>query len=496
MRRFTFILSVIALVCLIAALIVRLISFDPLTVQEKLTSDGSFDPLSVYASAGIGTGLFIAGLTLLLCAFIFYLCEKNIIKLFQWSLGWFFLTIIGVQSALSLIYISQVEYTPAYDFKFYHQQAINIINGSGIVNIWGEPTAYWPIGYSFLLAPFFALFGSKLIVAQALNLILIAIIILLTYLLSKALFDKKIARCSALIIAFLPSWIFFSLIPIADIPFTLAITSMMLLLIRKASLFNEIFIGLLFGVAMLMRPVVLFLPVLFFLYRMVRDKKWKAALVQLIIIFALGEAVMLPWQIRNYNAFNRFVLVSTNGGRHVWMGNNDRASGGYLDEQFYVPPETWQRMLSLDEAERDQFAFKQGVNWALNHPLKAVLLWPKKLIQFYYRDSKCITYGLQSDYETFSPSTISAMIFLTEGYYYALFIAFLIGGFYFIRRDKLSNRSILISGMILYFTVIHFPFVAEGRYHMPLMPLFAILVCLPVSVDSSNRTKKPSIITV
>jgi len=82
-----------------------------------------------------------------------------------------------------------------------------------------------------------------------------------------------------------------------------------------------------------------------------------------------------------------------------------------------------------------------------------------------------------------------AMIVLTEGYYYSLGITFLISLFLLLKREKLSPRTCLIVGTILYFTLIYLPFIAEGRFHMPLIPLFAIVACIPKSYFDMKSAK-------
>jgi hypothetical protein len=58
---------------------------------------------------------------------------------------------------------------------------------------------------------------------------------------------------------------------------------------------------------------------------------------------AFGTAiVVLPWTIRNYVQFNKFILVSNNGGVNFWMGNNPNAYGG-----FYFPRDDSNPLLPL-----------------------------------------------------------------------------------------------------------------------------------------------------
>ena len=41
-------------------------------------------------------------------------------------------------------------------------------------------------------------------------------------------------------------------------------------------------------------------------------------------------ATIAPWSIRNNAVFGEFVLLSTNGGPNLWMGNNPDSTGFYM----------------------------------------------------------------------------------------------------------------------------------------------------------------------
>jgi hypothetical protein len=195
------------------------------------------------------------------------------------------------------------------------------------------------------------------------------------------------------------------------------------------------------------------------------------------VIWLVGEAVLLPWQIRNYRVFGDFVLVSNNGGYNLWMGNNPLATGGAIDEYSYVAKDTLvQLKRELNELQLDQYSAGRAVAYMKSHPLKTVLLWPKKFVHLFYKDSKCITYGFRWNFEQLPPVILMAMVALTEGYYYALGITFLLYLLPFIKRERLSLKLLLIGGTIVYFIAVYLPFIGDGRFHLPLIPLFAIVV--------------------
>jgi len=439
---------------LLAGILLFMLPFDPFGLQGVLTSDGAFDQLAVYAFSEIEKGLIYAGLSLIILGLFLFLVDGGRIRLFDWPLGSFLLFILSLQIVLGIIYIASISYVPAADFEWYHRQAANLAQGRSVSTTWGQPTAFWPIGYPMILSVFYRIFGSKLIVAQILNIIFSSGIILFAFLLGREVFTEKIARRAALLLAFLPSQIFYVIMPMADTPFSLSVLVLLYLTLKRMTYINAILTGLVFGITALMKPVVLFFPLFLYCIRIVRGKKWRPA-----------------------------------GGYNMWMGNNENASGGVLPFSAYIPRDTLLWMKSLNEVERDQYSMQQAIKFIKSHPVQATTLAVKKIVHLYFKDSKCVTYGLHDSYEQVPAAVLMAMIVLTEGYYYSLGITFLISLFLLLKREKLSPRTCLIVGTILYFTLIYLPFIAEGRFHMPLIPLFAIVACIPKSYFDMKSAK-------
>lgn len=486
--RFVTALTVLGALCFVVGLSLSVLPLDVLSLPKMLTPDGSFDPIVEYAVSGLENGLILGGFALLALASLFFLCERRLITIFDWPLARFMILIIGLQFAFGLVYITHVTYIPTADFEWYHRQAANIAHGQSVSTEFGEPTAYWPIGYSLVLSVFYRLFGAKLIVAQIVGLCFNCTLTYVAYLLASEILDSRIARRVALIMGLLPSGILYTIIPIADIPFTLLVSLMIYLTLRKATFVNVTMLGLCLGFGTLMRPVLFFYPFILAGYRILRGQKWRTALVHILLTLGIGEGILLPWQIRNYRAFGDFVFVSNNGGRHLLMGNNDNASGGYVADRDFIPSDSLLWYHSLNEVRKDKYAFGKALYWMLHNPVKAISLWPKKIFFLFYRDSKCVTYGLNDSYAQMSPLIIISLVGITEGYYYSLGFTFLLSAYFLIKKRRMSPSLWLVNASILYFIVVHLPFITEGRYHMPLLPLFAIVACVPRSYfDIGNQ---------
>lgn len=80
--------------------------------------------------------------------------------------------------------------------------------------------------------------------------------------------------------------------------------------------------GLLTGVAILVRPVMLFFLPLAAIWL------WRGRRASLAIaLIVTAAAVVAPWTARNYRVYDRFVLVASEGGVTFWTGNHPLARG-------------------------------------------------------------------------------------------------------------------------------------------------------------------------
>lgn len=80
--------------------------------------------------------------------------------------------------------------------------------------------------------------------------------------------------------------------------------------------------GLLSGIAILVRPVMLFFLPLAALWLWRRRRRSLA-----VALIVTSVAVVVPWTARNYRVYGRFVLVASEGGVTFWTGNHPLARG-------------------------------------------------------------------------------------------------------------------------------------------------------------------------
>jgi 4-amino-4-deoxy-L-arabinose transferase-like glycosyltransferase len=252
------------------------------------------------------------------------------------------------------------------DAASYHRLAMNLLAGNGYTQNPPIPSAFWPPLYPFTLAGIIALFGTQLVTARIIQAIWGAIPpVVLAWIALKNL-GRKEAWLVGFGLAFYPFLIYFGTWLIADGLFILLL-AMVFFSAAKFHLSGSIrwlvLMGIFLGLATLAKPTALFYAPLLALWVMlspqgVRIKK------RIGYAFALTLAtlvIVLPWTLRNYLAFDQFVLVSTNGG-YTFLGvNNPNAWGGH--NEFYPPS-----IPGLNDAEMEDAFYAEAWQWIRANP--------------------------------------------------------------------------------------------------------------------------------
>ncbi|MBN1274287.1 MAG: glycosyltransferase family 39 protein [Candidatus Aminicenantes bacterium] len=386
----------------------------------------------------------------------------------------FLLILILLAIFLRLLWAVLLEVEPVSDFSKYFRLATSLSQGLGYVASDGTPTAYFPIGYPAFLALFFSIFGSSLLFAKFLNVLLSAGTIAVFYVFSRNLIEKaEVRRWAAVLIAFFPSQIAYASL-ISDSILFQFLLYFGLWMIVKPIWYRSFLGGVVLGLSALTRPYGLLIPLIagLFLWPKVRTSvKFR----RMIITYFAVALIISPWIIRNYRIFNNFVLISNNGGINLLIGNGPGATGRYTDK-----PLASLNNQHSNELEMDQKARKIAVSNILNNPIRFLELGMLKTIYLYAEDAQALRWNLKgmpgrSGKEIrYGIADFIAMGFF-QAYYCMVFLAFL---FYFMRIyvARKPIEKVRLGGLwfIIYFTSIAFVFFASPRFHFPVIPIIAL----------------------
>ena len=173
--------------------------------------------------------------------------------------------------------------------------------------------------------------------------------------------------------AFYPFSIYYSTLLLSETPFLLLMTgavATMLILARdevrtgkwkRNGLVLGVLLGLLFGVAHLTRPtLVYFFPFVLVWLCVVNHYSWKISVLSLITFVC----VCAPWTVRNYVAFDGAFIPGTLGsGLVMWEGNNPWNDRGGVSQPEWArhlwPPE--EVLTSMNEYQIDEWQKSKAI---------------------------------------------------------------------------------------------------------------------------------------
>lgn len=297
---------------------------------------------------------------------------------------------------------------PAVDAKAYDKMAVNLISGFGFREESDKSfefdTAIVRAGpaYEYFLAGVYKIFGHHIEIVWILQALLHAITALLIFLICRSLsgrpalrrsFGKgeqagafggkekgvKIGLIAAILFGFHPDLIEISAMLMTE---TLYLFWIVLAIYFFVKLFNEpdklkfsVLLALSLGITVLNRPsAALFLPIILIFYLI--QKRYKAMMIFLLLFILC----LVPWTIRNYLVYHRFIPTTLIGEYNLWVGNTLSSTGGQFPDGLN-PATDFAAQYGYSafggEAKRQ---FKEFV---LSHPLVFVKLTFLRIVRYF-----------------------------------------------------------------------------------------------------------------
>lgn len=396
----------------------------------------------------------------------------------QHSVFALFVLFIVVRAAICLVPLD-----PSSDAAWYFNRAQAVAAGAGYSE-GGVPTAFWPPGWSLMMAVLFKLFGTSVAVVKGFNLVCACIGAWFTLDLGRRLFESELAgRAALLIVAIYPNHAAYTSLVMTEVMYTTLILGGCWLLIAKPRPFSLLLAGLVFGISMLVKAQSLVLVPVIFAIAVLRDGvNWHVItrrLGQALAVLAIALAVVLPWTLRNHAVFGEWILVSTNGGITLLTGNNPSARGDYTPDDPLV--ESVPRSV-VDQVANDHEYKRRALNWIVEHPAYFVQLMPRKLFRLWAPDGEA-EWAFQAGFQSYDNYWLlfRALRGLNQAYYIMLLLGFLAAGWLlFSGRVRIGDRRfgwwLLPYGVALYPSLIAMVFSGQSRFHYPVMP-FVAMVC-------------------
>jgi len=339
------------------------------------------------------------------------------------------------------------------------------------------------VGYPATLAAVLSITGPSFKAAQVTNVIFSIGTMALVYAIVRSLDGaRRTAIIAMTIFGFLPNQIVSCCVTMSEVAFTFFVTLGILLALQSIWDRTEywgVLVGAVFGWATLIRPPAIALPFILIPILAYNRRGWlpwgKGTVIRAAVVAASLASVVGPWTYRNYKVFGTFVLVSTNGGENLLIGNNPASTQHYTAPETFFP--TGIDIWKLPELQRDRICGSIAKAYIVSHPIQTVLRTPKK-IWYMFRSDLGVTNWIWAAYGTTGTALYYVVQGVTEGWYLAVLAAALAWIIKRVRdRTTRPNDSVFLQLTLAvsgYFILVTMVFFGDARYHQPLMPLLAI----------------------
>ena len=395
--------------------------------------------------------------------------------------------------------------TPSSDADWYYGHAAQLAAGLGYLDSHGHPTAYWPVGWPWLLSLGFRLGGVSIWTVGAVNLFAAVGSGWLVLDLARRLGGSEgAARLALALFAVYPNAVFYVPLALTEVMYTaLLLLGVWLLVARDGWAWASgratgkgrgwgwtIGAGLVFGLATLVKAQTLVIVPVIFAIMLWREpgamRRIPGVTLRALAVLAAAGLVIAPWTLRNHRVLGEWVMVSTNGGITLLTGNNDTARGGFTPDDPLV--RALDARAGLDEVTYDRAAKALGLAWIETHPARFATLMPLKVWRLWGPDGE----GLWA-YETGSPAWRAAPLAfrvlrgVNQILYWAMLALFLIAPLRLFRRRGI-DWWLLTYGVAAYPTAIAMVFSGQSRFHYPAMP-FVVVIAAWWIADEARRAR-------
>jgi hypothetical protein len=364
------------------------------------------------------------------------------------------------------------------DFLWYYQHAREMALGQGY-HWHGHATAYWPIGWPFILSILYRITGPSVVAGLLLNTVFSILIVLFLYGFVRRLTGKPIwGFFAALGYTLLPSQVQWNAINGSEESFTLLLLLSLILLTWSRQMAGRRRVstlalsGFLMGLAADIQPIPLLFPVyLWLLEAWILRAGWLPSLRRAALFAAAMLLGVMPVTVRNAIALHHFVLVSTNGGVNLYQGT--MINGGYF--WSYNPKINPLLAAGSNEILENKMGEEYAFHYYLTHPWKTIVDGFIKMFDLYKNDVNAVRYTYINSH---SPLwLVDTMRWFDSVVYWVIMLIAAAGLTWLIvrRRDMLRRLSAVIA-FLIYYTMVFFFFPAWDRFRYPLMPLYAVFL--------------------
>mgnify|MGYP006921590893 CR=1 FL=1 len=290
----------------------------------------------------------------------------------------------------------------------------------------------------------------------------------LTYKISQELFrgDEKIARRAAWIIAAYPLLLIYPIgLATENLFFVLVLAAFFFLLKIVDSDTPERYAflsGIFLALTALTRSVILPFSGLAVLWVWFVLKERRSA----IIVFLTFSLLITPWIIRNSLLHQRLTGIETSMGYNLYVGYHPESDGSFtIDASLDL-------LTILDDAERDQVAIEQALDFIKANPERILALALNRLRFFFGLEKRALIYFYSNNLLGYVPLPLLLLAATVLLFPFVLVSTSAVLG---ASLTRLRAETSLLYILLMIYILPHVLILAEDRFHLAITPFFALL---------------------
>lgn len=337
----------------------------------------------------------------------------------------------------------------------------------------GVPTSFRAPAYPAFLALIYLLFGTgpqRFFVARLAQAFLTASIAPLAWhLAGETGFSRQSARWAAVILAAYPLLIAYPLALATENLFIPLLTLAIILAVKAVRLRRKrdaVVAGLTLGLAALTRSLATGLVPVVMVFWWIALRDPRAAVRQSLWMVVGFLLLTVPWAARNSLLHQKPTWLETSLGYNLYLGYHPRSEGAF---QFGISMDL---VPIVDDARRDEMGKQAALGFIRSDPGRVPTLMLRKLAYFWGLDRRALTYFYGCGFfGHWPPLLLGAALTLDAMPLVALLPLAMIG----LICGRWSNTKLLLALVLAAFTGIHVLILSEPRFHLPLLPILAVL---------------------
>lgn len=340
-----------------------------------------------------------------------------------------------------------------------------------------ENTVFIMPGLPFTLAFFIGIFGrfQGVMAFRVFQSVLQSLSLLLIFFLGRKLFNSKVGLLAVILDALYIPELWSTNVILTEVIFKFLLLLLIYICLYAVDTKRTVYYvigGMVWGITALFRPTIAAFPVVILGMWIYKKYKFKEILKYTLITTSVFSLVMSPWWIRNYITFNRFIPLTLSSG-------NPLIQGSYIKYDKNIDFYPWK---SVEDRVEQEYYFKENFKYRFKHYM---LKKPYTYARWYFVDK-----SLELWNGPFYWKEILDIPIIKARAYHLLILSLGVAGIITAFRDYrggyLKYNFLLSFWVIIYFIVLHIPYVTFSRYSYPAMSIM-ILFCAYVISGLSKQ---------